>query len=264
MCFPDGAVPPIPPIAGGALDSSRLVLTASDGTRLDAFAARPANPTGAGIVIIPDNRGLNPFYEELTLRFAEAGVGAVAFDFYGRTAAPLAGRGSDFNGMEHAGQTTWRGIRADLDASIERLGSAMDGAPRSVFVVGFCFGGRLAFDAASLDIGIAGAIGFYGLPTGPGRNDAPAPVDVADRMRCPILGLFGGADRAIGPEAVAAFEAALTRGGVEHEIVTYPDAPHSFFDRTFEEHAAASADAWARTLAFIRAHTAPAGAGGPA
>ncbi|MHB8460929.1 MAG: dienelactone hydrolase family protein, partial [Candidatus Limnocylindrales bacterium] len=71
MCFPDGAVPPIPPIAGGALDSSRLVLTASDGTRLDAFAARPANPTGAGIVIIPDNRGLNPFYEELTLRFAE-------------------------------------------------------------------------------------------------------------------------------------------------------------------------------------------------
>jgi len=256
VCFPDGAVPPIDPIAGGALDSERLVLTASDGNRFNAFSARAARPTGAGIVIVPDIRGLHPYYEELALRFAEAGIDAVAFDFFGRTAG-TAERGADFDPMGHAGQTTWAGLQADFGAALARLRSADGGAPRSVFVVGFCFGGRFAFDAATLDAGLAGAIGFYGVLVGWSRNDFPTPVEVADRMRCPILGLFGGADRAIGPEAVTAFDSALSAAHVEHEFVTYPDAPHSFFDRTYEEHAAASADAWARTLAFIRTHTAP-------
>lgn len=255
MCFPDGAVPPIDPIVGGALDGERVVLTAGDGTRFSAFMARAAVPSGAGIVIAPDIRGLHPYYEELALRFAEAGIDAVAFDFFGRTAGTDQ-RGADFNGMEHAGRTTWTGLQADFAAALEHLRSTGGGAPGSVFVVGFCFGGRFAFDAATLDVGLAGAIGFYGLPLGPGRNDLPVPVEVADRMRCPILGLFGGADRAIGPEAVSAFDRALADAGVEHELVTYPDAPHSFFDRTHEEHAAASADAWTRTLAFIRNRTA--------
>ena len=255
MCFPDGAIPPIDPIVGGALDSERLVLTATDGNRFNAFGARAALPTGAGIVIVPDVRSLHPYYEELALRFAEAGIDAVAFDFFGRTAGTDE-RDADFNAMEHAGQTTWAGMRADFGSALARLQVAEGGAPRSVFVIGFCFGGQFAFDAATLDVGLAGAIGFYGMPVGPGRNDLPTPVEVADRMRCPILGLFGGADRAIGPEAVSAFDAALSAARVEHEFVTYPDAPHSFFDRTYEEHATASADAWARTLAFIRSHSA--------
>ena len=254
MCFPDDAVPPIDPIAGGALDGQRLILEADDGSRLLAFGARAAGPIGAGIVIAPDVRGLHPYYEELALRFAEAGVDAIAFDFFGRTAG-TAERAADFGAMEHAGRTTWVGLQTDLRAALGWLRSAADGGPRSVFVVGFCFGGRLAYDAATLEVGLSGAIAFYGVPVGPGRNDLPAPIEVVDRMRCPILGLFGGADRAISAEAVAAFDAALTGAGVEHEIVTYPDAPHSFFDKTFEEHAAASADSWSRVLAFIRSRS---------
>src|SRR2546425_284080 len=132
--------------------------------------------------------------------------------------------------------------------------SAADGAARSVFTVGFCFGGRLAFVSATLGLDLAGVIGFYGVPLGPGRNDVPAPVDVADRFASPVLGLFGGADGAIPPTSVEAFEAALGGAGVEHRLVTYPDAPHSFFDRSFQEHAAASADAWRQVLAFIAEH----------
>ena len=73
MCFDLDSRPPIAPIAGGALDAERLVLTAADGNRFPAFRARAAEPTGAGIVILPDVRGLHPYYEELALRFAEAG-----------------------------------------------------------------------------------------------------------------------------------------------------------------------------------------------
>ena len=65
---------------------------------------------------------------------------------------------------------------------------------------------------------------------------------------------MGGADQAITTDDVAAFEQALTVAGVEHEVVTYDGAPHSFFDRKFDEFADASADAWRRVLAFIERH----------
>jgi carboxymethylenebutenolidase len=91
---------------------------------------------------------------------------------------------------------------------------------------------------------------------GPGRNDNPAPVDVAGRTECPVLGLFGGADSGIPPEAIAAYDAALTRAGIEHRLATYDGAPHSFFDRKAHDYAEASAAAWDEVLAFVRRFTA--------
>ena len=165
-------------------------------------------------------------------------------------------RAEGFDYMPHVARTTWAGLSADITAGIAHLRTAEGGAVRSVFTIGFCFGGRLAFDSATLGLELAGVTGFYGIPAGPGRNDAPAPIDVADRMGCPVLGLFGGADGAIPHQAVADFEAALGRAGVEHRIVEYPGAPHSFFDRSYEEHAAASADAWQQVLGFVRTNVA--------
>jgi carboxymethylenebutenolidase len=74
-------------------------------------------------------------------------------------------------------------------------------------------------------------------------------------MRNPILGLFGGADPGIPAESVAAFEDALTKAGIEHRLVSYDGAPHSFFDRKADEFADASAKAWEETLTFVRGHT---------
>src|SRR4029077_15321442 len=86
MCFDADARPPLPPIRGAALDSRDLTLTAADGTRVAAHAARAAEPTGAGMVILPDVRGLHPFFDELALHFAEARVDAITFDYFSRTA----------------------------------------------------------------------------------------------------------------------------------------------------------------------------------
>jgi carboxymethylenebutenolidase len=124
-----------------------------------------------------------------------------------------------------------------------------------VFTIGFCMGGRMSFLAATLGLGLSGVIGMYGTLVGPWRNDAPAPVDVTDRIAAPVLGLFGGADAGITTEAIAAFDAGLTAADVEHRLVTYPGAPHSFFDRKAVEFADASAAAWDETLAFIGSHT---------
>jgi carboxymethylenebutenolidase len=68
---------------------------------------------------------------------------------------------------------------------------------------------------------------------------------------------MGGDDPVIPRENVEAFERALEEAGVEHEIVTYPGAPHSFFDRKQDEFADASEDAWQRTLAFLKRHAVP-------
>jgi carboxymethylenebutenolidase len=90
---------------------------------------------------------------------------------------------------------------------------------------------------------------------GPGRNDIPAPAELAGIMSNPILGLFGGADAGIPAAKVAAFDAALSAAGIEHRLVTYEGAPHSFFDRKADEFADASAASWEETLTFVRGHT---------
>jgi carboxymethylenebutenolidase len=97
---------------------------------------------------------------------------------------------------------------------------------------------------------VDGVIGFYGWPMGENR-DLPAPAEVADRFRAPVLALWGGADQGIPPDIVEQFVTALRSAGVEHESVVYPGAPHSFFDRHQSDFADASADAWRRMLSFV-------------
>jgi carboxymethylenebutenolidase len=249
MCFDLDSRPPIAPVAGGAIDHAEVRVTAADGTVFRALVARAAAPTGAGMIVLPDVRGLHPYYEELALRFAEAGVDAIAIDYFGRT-APDDDRGDAFPFMDHVAQTRYATLTADVAAAAETLRAETGGRVTRLHTVGFCFGGRLSFDAATMGLGLAGVVGFYGWPVGPARTDVPAPVDVADRMAGRVLGIFGGADQGIPAEAIAAFEASLSATGVPHEIVTYADAPHSFFDRKHAEFAAASADAWERVLAF--------------
>jgi carboxymethylenebutenolidase len=81
-------------------------------------------------------------------------------------------------------------------------------------------------------------------------------MELVSEIDAPILALMGGADPSIPAETVAAFDQALDQAGVEHEVVVYADAPHSFFDRKYDDYAEDSADAWKRALEFIRVHSA--------
>jgi carboxymethylenebutenolidase len=250
MCFDADSLPPIPAISGAAVSHDELVLEASDGNRFAAFAAVPEEPSGAGIVILPDVRGLYRFYEELTLRFAERGHAAIAFDYFGRTAGAEK-RDDDFEYMPHVGQTTPEGVQADVAAAVGRL---REQGADVVFTVGFCFGGRHSWLAAAAGHGLAGAIGFYGRP-GVGRDGSLGPAQRADELEAPILALMGGADEGIPVTDVREFERALEEAGVEHEIAIYDGAPHSFFDRKFQEFADASDDAWRRVTSFIEQYS---------
>ena len=246
MCFDLDSLPPIPAIEGGAVGHEDLVLEAADGNRFAAFSAQPEEPSGKGVVVLPDVRGLYRFYEELALRFAERGMSAVAIDYFGRTAG-VGKRGEEFPYMDHVEQMTTVGVTADVRAAVEWLRAQK---ARAIFTVGFCLGGRLSWLANAAGHGLAGAVGFYGRP-GPWADGEPGPIQLAFEMEAPVLALQAGDDQNITAEDNAAFERALAEAGVEHELVTYEGAPHSFFDRKQVEFADASADAWRRVLAFI-------------
>ncbi len=253
MCYDDNARPPLPSGEPQATTGEDLVLTSADGSQFAAFVAHPAQPSNAQIVIYPDVRGLHNFYKELATRFAEQGVTAIAVDYFGRTAG-LTSRDEPFEFMPHVAQLKLSNILADARAAILYL-ETHGGAERATFVTGFCIGGSLTIYTATESWGLAGVIPFYSgfsRAIDPERGTA---LDVAGEVKEPLLGLYGGNDQGIPVEQVEAFDKALDGTGVEHEIVIYPDATHSFFDRRYEEFADASADAWRRIFGFIGAHS---------
>ena len=247
MCFAFDAHPPdlpsdlaLPTLAGGAAAES-LELTSADGTRLSAALAESPEATGGpGVVILPDVRGLYRFYVELAERFAQAGHHAIALDYFGRTAG-TGERSNDWDYMPHVVQTRVEQVQADTAAAIatlrERTGAS------SIVTVGFCFGGTQSFMAAtSAELDLDGAVGFYATLV-PRREGAPDLIAHAPETRCPVLGLFGGADENITPDHIAAYGRGLQEAGVEHEIVTYPGAPTFCRKPSTRRHASSHASA---------------------
>jgi carboxymethylenebutenolidase len=264
MCFDFAARPPAPPhefllapIAGGA-GAELLELTSADGTRFSAALAESPQPRQPAVVILPDVRGLYPFYSELAERFAQASYHAIAIDYFGRTAG-LGPRDEEFEYMPHVQQLRVPQVQADAAAALNAL-RERTGA-ESVVTVGFCLGGFMSFLAGADLSDLVGVIGFYGVLDG-SRFGIAGPLERAAEIRCPLLGLFGGADQAIPIEQVDEFGRRLTEAGVDHEIHVYSEAPHSFFDKRFDEHRDACEDAWRRMLGFLERFAAPTAAAG--
>jgi carboxymethylenebutenolidase len=245
MCYGDDARPPLPPISGAAADQGDLKLKSADGTEFMAYFARASKPTGAGMVVLPDVRGLHQFFKELAQRFAEAGIDSVAIDYFART-AENDDRSDKFEYMPHVQQTTPENVAADVGAAMEYLKSKDGGAVRSIFTVGFCFGGSNSWNQSAEHPDLSGCIGFYGRPSRSEQN--------ISRMKAPVLILIAGADQATTPEQNQEFLAALKRAGVAHDAHVYEGAPHSFFDRSFAQWKDACDDAWHRMLDFVKKH----------
>lgn len=248
MCFSFDAEPPSPPGAGTVPSGESITLVADDGNELLAWRAVAATPSGAGVVILPDIRGLFPFYQRLAELFASVGIDAVAIDYFGRTAGTSA-RDEHFEFRPHVEQTTFAGVAADVAAGVAEVRSV--GRASSIFTVGFCFGGSYSFMQAPIDtLGLAGVIGFYGGMRQ--RNEGgPTPITEAPRAAVPVLGLFGGADQSIPPEKIEEFRGGLLSSGFDHSIHVYPGAPHGFFDRSYADFSTECADAWRRMIDFI-------------
>jgi carboxymethylenebutenolidase len=239
MCHDTDSRPPAPPRSGDVAERGLLTLTARDGTEIAAAYAAPAGPVRVGVVVLPDIRGLHPYYVALADRFAEAGIPTVAVDYFGRTAEPppTGTRDQDFDWQTHVPQTTPQGVDADVEAAVGYLRERTR-PDLPVVTVGFCFGGSHSWRLAGGDVDVAAAVGFYGRPAM--VPDVPA--------RRPVLMLIAGADSATPVEDQLALAERLRAGGAPVTTAVYDGAPHSFFDRAHGEWEQACADVWRRVL----------------
>ena len=147
-------------------------------------------------------------------------------------------------------------IAATLDWTSQQLW-ARDG---KIGITGFCWGGKVVWQAAARFAVIGAGVAWYGrLAPAPDATPVqiasgqPWPVDLADDLKAPVLGLYGGQDQGIPLASVERMRQALTRAGQTHsEIVVYPDAPHGFHADYRASYVEADAkDGWRRLLAVF-------------
>lgn len=239
MCFTSDQRPPEPPRSSEVGNHGPLVLTAADGNRFSAFEAVPVTRRGASLVLLPDIRGMHAFYTDLALCLAQTGIDTVALDPYGRSAG-LTARDDNFEFTPHATVLTPQDVLADAHAAAARL---HERSRDPVFTLGFCMFGGQSWRLAATDLHPAGSIGFYGRPS--------AVDDVVADLSAPLLILAAGDDQATSQEDNAAFVSSLAEAGKVHDYVVYEGAPHSFFDRSFDQWQSECTDAWIRMLGFI-------------
>ena len=217
-----------------------LTFPASGGTT-SGYLAAPASGTGPGIIVLQEWWGLVPHIKDVADRFAAEGFVALAPDMYNGNATTHpdeAARQMMALNIATTG-TNLKGAAAFLKtkSSTAKIGS-----------VGFCMGGQLALFAATLNPDFGACVDFYGVHP----NVKP---DFA-KLNCPVLGLFGDTDGHVTPAVAKALDAAIKAAGGRSEIHIYPGTGHAFFNDTRPEayDKAAAADAWVRTLAFLRGH----------
>ncbi len=234
------------------------VAIAVDGGSMPSYLARPdGDGPWPAVIVLQEIFGVNKEVRRIADLFAGAGYVALAINYYHRTHPhlnePYTQEGLQ-NGFAAAGQVSKANLRSDVSAAIAYLDAQPFVKAGKIATVGFCFGGTVAYVTATVP-GLAAAIPFYGghiaqdLPNG----DPAGLADTPD-IRVPLLMFFAGKDDYIPAEAVASIEAALTKAGKEHEIVTYPDAGHGFFRESSETlHQEEVKDAWSRVQTFLHA-----------
>ncbi len=212
---------------------------------VNGYLVRPAAATGKlpAVMVVHENRGLNPYIEDVTRRMAKAGFLTLAPD--GLTS--VGGYpGNDDAGRDLQAQVDPEKLMNDFLAGVDWL-MAHDGSTGRVGVTGFCYGGGVANACAVAFPTLGGAVPFYGRQ--------PAAADVA-RIQCPLLIHYAELDDRIN-EGWPAYEAALTAAGVEYQAFIYPGVNHGFHNDTTPRYDAAAADlAWERTVQFFTANLA--------
>lgn len=211
---------------------------------LKGYLVRPvAAPARIGaVIVVHENRGLNPHIQDVTRRMGLEGFLAFAPDFL----SPLGGTPEDPDqAREMIGKLDMDGVVAQATAAIGWLENRPDTNGRAA-IMGFCWGGgvvgAVAVAAPELDAGVV----YYGRQ--------PDPARVKD-IRAPLLLHYAGMDQRIN-EGIPAFQAALDAAGVRYELHLYEGAQHAFNnDTSAERYDKAAADlAWSRTVAFLREH----------
>mgnify|MGYP005811624785 CR=1 FL=1 len=227
-----------------------VTLKVEDGTQMAAYIARPKDTKRLpGIIVLQEAFGVNSHIRDVTERLAREGYVAVAPELFHRTAPGFQGDYKDFQSvMPHVRAVTVQTAEADLRSTLEWLRAARFAQSEQVYSVGFCMGGRISFLANAV-LPLRAAASFYGA------GIAPDLLDRASALHGPMLLIWGGQDKHIGPEQRAAVAEALGKSGKTYVNAEFSDADHGFFcDERASFQPRAARQAWALLLEFLRSY----------
>jgi carboxymethylenebutenolidase len=224
------------------LKATTVEFASPQGTgKVRGYLVRPAGATGKlpGVLVVHENRGLNPHIEDIARRIALEGFMAFAPD----ALTPLGGYpGDEDKARELFAKLDPAKVREDFVAAAGYLKSRPD-CTGKIGVVGFCFGGGIANMLATRLPDLSGAVPFYGVQ--------PKAEDVA-HIKAPLLVHYAEHDDRINA-GIPAFEAALKANQVKYQLFTYPGTQHGFNNDTTPRYDKAAATlAWQRTIDFLK------------
>jgi carboxymethylenebutenolidase len=208
-----------------------------------------------GLILIPDVRGISPLYLGLAGRLSREGFTTLVIDIYSREGVPEL---PDMAAVDRviAGLPDER-VLGDVEGARRFLAERSDVRADRIGILGFCLGGQYALMSACRVDGLAACASFYGMlryKAYPAHKPA-SPLDLAPKLACPLLGLYGAEDPLIPLADVAELRAILAREGKAFELITYDGAGHAFLNdaRPDAYRPEAAVDAWSRATAFFHA-----------
>jgi carboxymethylenebutenolidase len=235
------------------LETREIRIATANGD-MPAYLAKPAGRSNLPIMLIAQEIfGLHEHIRDVARRFAAQGYLAVAPDYFFRVGDPL--NAPDIAAIRSIiVKARDCDVMTDFDSALA-FAVASGGDPSRAAITGFCWGGRMVWLYARHNARLQAAIPWYGRLSGEKTANQPSwPLDIAEEIKIPVLGLYGGADPSIPLEQVEEMKARLHHAKTSAEIIVYADAPHAFFADYRDSYRPEPAqDAWRRTLAFLRA-----------
>jgi carboxymethylenebutenolidase len=234
-----------------------------NGFQVPAFYAAPAGKTKLPVIlVVQEIFGVHEYIADTARRLAKAGYLAIAPELYARQGDPR--QYSEIGKLlsDVVAKVPDAQVMADLDGAVKWAGSH-GGNIRKVGITGFCWGGRIAWLYAVHSKSIKAAVAWYGRLSGtPSALNPQNPIDLADSLKAPVLGLYGGQDSGIALTSINEMKDALAQAAQKgnaaaraSEFVVYPGAGHAFHaDYRPSYDAEAAQDGFRRALAWFKTH----------
>ena len=238
------------------LDAGETKIPTTSGD-LPAYYARPARGGGfPTVLVIEEIFGVHEHIKDLCRRFAKAGYFAIAPELYVRQGDPSKYTEIPKLVAELVSKVPDEQVNSDLDAAVAYAKGSGEADTAKLAVTGFCWGGRITWLYAAHNPGLKAAVAWYGSIDRPRTELQPkSPIDIAAKLKAPVLGLYGAADQGIPVESVERMAAACKAAGKTCEIKIYPDTPHGFnADYRPSYRPEAAKDGWAKMLTWFKEH----------
>lgn len=238
------------------LEAGTVDVPVADGT-MKSYCARPAGAKAKlpVILVIPEIFGVHAHIADLCRRLAKVGYLAVAPDLFARQGDPAKLASIPEIQQQIIRKVPDAQVKSDLDALVKWV-EAHGGDAKRIGITGFCWGGRIVWLYVNHNPGIKAGVAWYGRLRGDVTVNTPRyPLDIADNLHAPVLGLYGGQDQGIPMTDIEAMQAKLKAAGGKSMIHVYPDAPHAFnADYRPSYRPDAAKDGWQRMLAWFKQH----------